>query len=53
MSLLNSRKKNTVFYAMIVLGAVMVALGLAPAPNIMPPPIVTGLGFWVLAWGIK
>ena len=53
MSLINSSKKNAVFYAMIVLGAIMFALGLSPAPNIMPPPIVTGIGFWVLAWGMK
>ncbi|MEQ8557544.1 MAG: hypothetical protein RIB03_04430 [Henriciella sp.] len=51
--LINARKKSVVFYAMILLGAIMIALGVAPAPNILPPPIVTGLGFWVLAWGVK
>ena len=53
MSLINSKKKNIVFYAMVVLGAVMVALGFLAGPKILPPPIVTGLGFWVLAWGMK
>ncbi|MEH6409129.1 MAG: hypothetical protein V7741_01285 [Hyphomonas sp.] len=53
MSLINSNKKNAVFYSMIVLGTIMIALGLMPAPNIVPPPIVTGIGFWVLAWGMK
>lgn len=53
MSLIKSNKKNVVFYSMIVVGAIMVALGVAPAPNIMPPPIVTGFGFWILAWGMK
>lgn len=53
MSLIKSSKKTTVFFAMIVLGAIMIVLGLMPAPNILPPPITTGIGFWVLAWGMK
>lgn len=53
MTAINSNKKNVVVYSMIILGGVMIALGLAPAPHVMPPPIVTGLGFWILAWGIK
>ncbi|MFC6197589.1 hypothetical protein [Ponticaulis profundi] len=53
MSLINSRKKNTLFYIMLVLGVAMIAIGLAPIPNIMFPPVLTGLGFLALAWGLK
>ena len=38
---------------MITLGIVMIALGLRPLPNVMLPPLITGIGFLVIAWGIK
>lgn len=53
MSLIASKKKNAVFLSMLVLGAVMVALGLYPFPHVALPPIFTGVGFLVLAWGMK
>ena len=51
--MISQQKKQVVFWAMVILGAVMIALGVAPAPNLVPPPIVTGIGFWVLAWGMR
>lgn len=53
MSLISNKKRNTVFFGLIVLGIVMVVLGLLPFPNIMLPPVITGIGFWLLAWGVK
>jgi hypothetical protein len=38
---------------MIAPGAIMIVLGVAPAPDIVPPLILAGIGFWLLAWGMK
>tara|TARA_Y100000052_G_scaffold26925_1_gene33020 strand:+ start:7531 stop:7692 length:162 start_codon:yes stop_codon:yes gene_type:complete len=53
MSLIASRKKKTVTSTMAVLGIVMVVLGLLPFPNLSFPPMITGIGFLTLAWGMK
>lgn len=53
MSIIASRKKKTVMYTVGVLGIVMVVLGIAPLPHISLPPLVTGIGFLTLAWGMK
>lgn len=39
-------------YLLILLGLVMVYLGGFYGPKIILPPIVTGLGFFVLAWAL-
>ena len=53
MQLIESKKKKAVMYTVGVLGIVMIALGLAPMPNVMLPPLVTGIGFLALAWGMR
>ena len=53
MSLITTKKKNTVFLSMIVLGAIMIALGLQSFPHVGLPPVCTGIGFLILAWGMK
>ena len=53
MQLFECKKKKAVMYTTGVLGIVMAVLGLAPAPHISLPPLVTGLGFLTLAWGMK
>lgn len=42
-----------VIWAMLVLGMAMIALGFMAGPKIIIPPIVTGIGFFVIAWGLK
>ena len=41
---------TTAMYLMVLLALVMIYLGAFFTPNILYPPIVTGLGFLVLAW---
>jgi len=47
-------EKNSVlllaFWILIILGLIMVYLGGFYAPKVMLPPIVTGIGFFVIAW---
>lgn len=47
-------EKNNVLllglWMMIILGLVMVYLGGLHGPNVMLPPIITGIGFFVIAW---
>jgi len=35
---------------LILLGVIMIVLGLNTGPKILIPPIVTGIGFMVIAW---
>jgi len=35
---------------LIVLGIAMIALGAVAGPKIILPPIITGIGFFVIAW---
>lgn len=50
----NNVEKNNVlllaFWIMIILGMIMVYLGGFYAPKLMLPPIITGIGFLVIAW---
>lgn len=50
---MNPTKKNIVSGGLVLLGGVMIVLGFVAGPKIMPPPIVTGVGFWLLAWGVR
>jgi len=47
-------KKNNVLsiatIVLIILGIVMIYIGGFYAPKVMLPPIITGLGFFVIAW---
>ncbi len=36
--------------ALIILGIVMIYLGASTGPKIIFPPIITGIGFFVIAW---
>lgn len=36
--------------ALFLLGGYMIYLGLYSAPKTLVPPIVTGIGFFVIAW---
>jgi len=46
--------KNKVFSVagilLIILGIVMIYIGGFYAPKVMLPPIITGIGFFVIAW---
>lgn len=53
MSLIASSKKKTVMLTMAGLGIAMIAIGLVPLPHISLPPILTGVGFLTLAWGMN
>jgi hypothetical protein len=35
---------------LIILGAVMIYLGGFYAPKVILPPIITGIGFFIIAW---
>jgi hypothetical protein len=35
---------------MIILGVAMIVLGTNSGPKVLIPPIVTGIGFMVIAW---
>lgn len=35
---------------LILLGVIMIVLGINTGPKILIPPIVTGIGFMVIAW---
>ncbi|HEY8510847.1 MAG TPA: hypothetical protein VIL31_02740 [Cyclobacteriaceae bacterium] len=37
-------------WVLVVLGLVMIYLGAVYPPKVMFPPIVTGIGFFVIAW---
>lgn len=38
---------------LVVLGMVMIYLGAFGGPAMMLPPIITGLGFFVIAWALN
>lgn len=50
---MKENKKNIVAIGLVLLGIIMLVLGFVAGPKIMLPPIITGLGFFLLAWGIK
>ncbi|MCK4561470.1 MAG: hypothetical protein KAT78_01055 [Flavobacteriaceae bacterium] len=35
---------------LIILGVIMIYIGGFYAPKIMLPPIITGIGFFIIAW---
>ncbi|MEP6844961.1 MAG: hypothetical protein ABI861_03130 [Panacibacter sp.] len=35
---------------LIILGIVMIYLGAFHAPKLLLPPVITGIGFFVIAW---
>ncbi|WP_175418924.1 hypothetical protein [Aureibaculum algae] len=44
---------STVAIALIILGIVMIYIGGFYAPKVMLPPIITGVGFFLIAWAIN
>ncbi len=50
-------KKNSVLrisaIALVVLGIIMIYIGGFYAPKVMLPPIITGIGFFIIAWVLK
>ncbi|WP_099092404.1 hypothetical protein [Lutibacter profundi] len=38
---------------LIILGIAMVYIGGFYAPKIMLPPIITGIGFFIIAWSLN
>ncbi|MDV3308859.1 MAG: hypothetical protein LOY03_08580 [Cyclobacteriaceae bacterium] len=39
-------------WVLIILGLVMIYLGGFRAPQVILPPIITGIGFFVIAWAL-
>jgi hypothetical protein len=44
---------NLVAIILVVLGVVMIYIGGFYGPQIMLPPIITGVGFFAIAWALK
>jgi len=44
---------NISVFVLIVLGIVMIYFGGFYAPKLMIPPILTGIGFFVIAWAFS
>jgi hypothetical protein len=42
---------NLSVWILVILGLIMIYLGAIYPPKVMFPPIVTGIGFFVIAWG--
>ena len=38
---------------LVLLGVIMIYIGGFYAPKVMLPPIITGIGFFVLAWALN
>jgi hypothetical protein len=41
---------STAAILLIILGIVMIYIGGFYAPKVMLPPIITGIGFFIIAW---
>ncbi len=39
--------------ALFLLGIAMIYIGGFHAPKVMLPPIITGVGFFIIAWALK
>ncbi|MDO5656187.1 MAG: hypothetical protein Q4G27_08620 [Flavobacteriaceae bacterium] len=50
---MQKNKQNIVAVGLVILGIIITILGFTAGPKIMLPPIITGLGFFLIAWGIK
>jgi hypothetical protein len=35
---------------MVILGIVIITLGFTSAPRVLIPPVITGIGFLIIAW---
>jgi hypothetical protein len=46
----NSKLINICALALVILGIAMIYIGGFYAPKVMLPPIITGLGFFIIAW---
>ncbi|WP_157972911.1 hypothetical protein [Aureibaculum luteum] len=44
---------STVAIVLIVLGLVMIYIGGFYAPKVVLPPIITGVGFFLIAWALN
>jgi len=47
------RKIKVSIVLLIILGITMVYIGAFYGPKIMLPPIITGVGFFVIAWALN
>ncbi len=51
---MNKNKVLTVSsIALFLLGVVMIYIGGFYAPKVMLPPIITGVGFFIITWALK
>lgn len=41
---------NVSMFLIILMGIVMIILGINSGPKVLIPPIITGIGFMVIAW---
>ena len=44
---------TTVAILLIILGIAMIYIGGFYAPKVMLPPIITGIGFFLIAWALN
>jgi len=44
---------STAAFLLIILGIVMIYIGGFYGPKIMLPPIITGVGFFIIAWALN
>ncbi|MDX5584480.1 MAG: hypothetical protein QNK20_06035 [Aureibaculum sp.] len=47
------RKIKVSVVLLIILGIAMIYIGAFYGPKIMLPPIITGVGFFVIAWALN
>lgn len=48
-------KRNSLMIAailLVILGIVMIYLGGFSGPKLLLPPVITGIGFFVIAWAL-
>ena len=51
---MNKNKTITISsFALVLLGITMIYIGGFYAPKVMLPPIITGVGFFIIAWALK
>jgi len=47
------RKIKVSIVLLIILGIAMIYIGVFYGPKIMLPPIITGVGFFVISWALN
>jgi len=47
------RKIKVSVILLIILGIAMIYIGALYGPKIMLPPIITGVGFFIIAWALN